>query len=298
MNWYSQFLKRFGFVGILLTALSLAYIVLFLLFGILGADGFNALFLKISLPVNVDTAINQPWSILSYWLVAHPMQFWFLLVDLVVLYAFGHILNALIGDRRTQVIVLLAIVGNALVTIALCNLLPTVEVTAATRLAGFGSISAALIAAAITLVPRYNFKVLFWDVPLISIGLFMLLFSIVTHRAIFTMAGTSEISGALIGFLTIKFMRSGWDLKRWFQGAANRPQPAIPRQPEPVFSNQKPVVIRAVNPKQKAANPQQQAPELSEEEELDLLLDKINEVGYAGLSPREKERLDKLSGKD
>ncbi len=298
MNWYGQFLKRFGFVGVLLTALTLAYVVLFLLFGLMGQDAFNLLYLKLTIPKDVTTAINQPWSLLSYWLVVHPTQFWSLLVDLLVLYTFGHILNAMIGDRRTQGIVLFAVVGNALILIGLCNLLPTIEATPAARFAGFGAVNATLIAAAITLVPRYNFRVLFWDIPLLYIGLFLLLFSVVTHRAIFTMAGTAEMTGAIIGFLLIKVMRSGWDLTRWFQGAANRPQPTIPRQPEPVFSSQKPVVVRAINPKQKATNPQPQVPELSEAEELDLLLDKINEVGYSGLSTKEKDRLDKLSGKD
>lgn len=295
MGWYGQFLKRFGFAGVLLTLLSLSYVVLFLMFGLMGPEQFDALYIKLTLPVSLETAVNQPWSVLTYWLTSHPTQFWFLLVDLVVLYAFGHILNAMIGDRRTQGIVVFAIVTNAVFTILLCNVLPTVEYTPVTRMGGFGPINATLIAATITLVPRYNFRVLFWDLPLLYIGLFMLLLSVVSHRAIFTMEGTAEIIGAVVGFLLIKVLRSGWDVTRWFQGASNRPQPAIPRQPEPVFSNQRPVV-RSINPKQKPTN-QQQPSELSEEEELDLLLDKINEVGYAGLSQREKERLDKLSGK-
>lgn len=296
MGWYAQFLKRFGFAGVLLSVLSFSYLVLFLLYGLMGPEDFQALYFKLTVPIDLKTAASQPWSVFTYWLFADPLAFWLLLVDLVVLYAFGHILNAMIGDRRTQGIVIFAIVANALLTIGLANLLPTVESTPETRLWGFGAVNATLIAAAITLVPRYNFRLLVWDVPLLFIGLFMLLFSIVSHRAIFTLQGTAEIVGAGMGFLLIRVLRSGWDVTRWFQGASNRPQPSIPRQPEPVYSSQKPVVVRAINPKQKTNAPQQQ-PELSEEEELDLLLDKINEVGYGGLTQKEKERLDSLSGK-
>jgi membrane associated rhomboid family serine protease len=296
MSWYGQFLKRFGFAGVLLTLLSLTYVVLFLMYGLMGPDQFNVFYNKVTLPINLETAVQQPWSVFTYWLSSHPLGFWFLLIDLIVLYAFGHILNAMIGDRRTQGIVVFAIVVNALITIGLCNILPTVEYTSETRMAGFGAINATLIAATITLVPRYNFRVLFWDIPLVFIGLFMLLLSVVSYRAIFTMQGTAEIIGAAMGFLLIKVLRSGWDVTRWFQGASNRPQQAIPRQPEPVYSSQRPVVVRSINPKQKTINPQPQQ-EMTEEEELDYLLDKINEVGYAGLSQGEKERLDKLAKK-
>lgn len=295
MGWYGQFLKRFGFAGVLLTLLSLSYVVLFLLYGLMGAERFDALFLKLTLPVNVDTAVEQPWSVLTYWLCAHPLSFWFLLLDLIILYAFGHILNAMIGDRRTQGIVLFGIVVNALITIGLSNVLPTIESTPATRLSGFSPVNATLIAATITLVPRYNFRILFWDVPLLFVGLFLLLLSIASYRAIFTMQGTAEMVGAVIGVLLIKVMRSGWDVTRWFQGVANRAQTTHPRKPEPVHASQRPIV-RSINPKHKTVVPQPQA-DMTEEEELDYLLDKINEVGYNGLSQREKERLDKLAGK-
>ncbi|MFN8395367.1 MAG: rhomboid family intramembrane serine protease [Bacteroidia bacterium] len=296
MGWYGQFLKRFGFVGVLLSLLSLVYVALFLAYGLLGPDRFDFFYQQVTLPVNLRAAIDQPWSVFTYWLVSHPLSFWFLLGDLVVLYAFGHILNAMLGDRRTQAIVTIAVLTNGLLAIGLANILPTVEYTPVTRLAGFGAINATLIAATITLVPRYNFRIIFWDVQLLYIGLFLLLLSVVSYRAIFTVQGTATIIGAGVGWFIIKVLRSGWNVTRWFQGAANRPQQSIPRQPEPVLTGQRPV-IRNINPKAKTVAPQPQQPELTEAEELDMLLDKINEVGYSGLSQQEKERLDKLSAK-
>lgn len=296
MGWYGQFLKRFGFVGVLLSLLSLVYVALFLTYGMIGQERFGEFYNQVTLPVNLRTAVDQPWSVFTYWLVSHPLNFWLLLGDLVLLYAFGHILNAMLGDRRTQAIVTIAILTNGLLAIGLSNILPTVENPPDTRLAGFGAINATLIAASITLVPRYNFRILFWDVPLLYIGLFLLLLFMVSYRAIFTVQGTADILGAGVGWLIIKVLRSGWNVTNWFQGAANRPPQNIPRQPEPVLTGQRPI-IRSINPKAKTVAPQPQQPELTEAEELDMLLDKINEVGYGGLTQHEKERLDKLSRK-
>ncbi len=294
MDWYRQFLKRFGFTGVLLTVMLASYVVMLVLLGVLGEANFGLLWAKVTLPADVGVALKQPWSLLTYWVGNHPLAFWFLLMDMVVLYAFGHILNAMIGDRRMQGIVVIAILVDALVTIGLSNLLPTVETTSATRLFGFGAVNATIIGATITLVPRYNFRIFIWDVPLLFIGLFVLMASITTHRLIFAMEGVAEIVGAGVGFGLVKVMRSGWDLTNWFRGAANRPAQAIPLQPEPVMSSQRPV-IRTIHSKQKPATPQQEP--MTEAEELDYLLDKIGEVGYNGLTLAEKERLDKLSAK-
>jgi membrane associated rhomboid family serine protease len=295
MDWYSRFLKRFGFAGVLLTAQAASYVLLLILMGVLTPAQFGILWSKISLPADLKIALDQPWSLFTYWLANHPLSIWMLLMDMVVLYTFGHILNSMVGDRRMQAIVIIGILMNGLLTIGLSNLLPIVETTAATRLFGFGAMNATLVAATITLVPRYNFRILMWNVPLLFVGLFVLVASIVGHRLLFTLEGTAEILGGALGFGLIKTIRHGWDFTTWFRGASNRPPQPLPRHPEPVMSEQRPVVVRAINPKQSPSTQPQSA--LTEAEELDDLLDKINEVGYSGLSTYEKERLDKLSGK-
>ncbi len=293
MDWYGQFVKRVGFVGVILTLLTASFVVLLILMGILGDKGFTVLWNHLTVPADLKVAVRQPWSLFTYWLSNHPLGVWFLLMDMVVLYTFGKILNSMVGDNRMRGIVVMAILFNALITVGICSFLPTVELTPSLRLYGFGAMNATIIAAVITLVPRFNFRLLFWDVPLVFVGLFVLLASFTAHRLIFTMEGVAELVGAGLGFGLIKMIRQGWDLTNWFRGVSQRPQPPIPRQPEPVMSSQRPVV-RTIHPKPKPVAPQ---PTLSEAEELDDLLDKINEVGYNSLTKAEKERLDLLSGK-
>ncbi len=305
MEWYRQFLRKFGFAGFLLSFLAVSYVFFLLLFAGIGADRFNNVFDLLSVPGDFSLAIRQPWSFITYWFVSHPLAFWQVLVEMVILYTFGHILNAMLGDHRVQGIVLFTIALNALLSVTLANLLPTIDITPTLRMYGFATINATLIGAAITLVPKYNFRVLFWDIPLIAIGIFILLISCISHMAIFALGGLSVIVGAITGIVLITLMRRGIDPTKWLQfkwtsKAETRSQKAERAMAEHrvqvryTDTNTQPVARPKISIKSKA---KPEEPMLSDEEELNLLLDKISDVGYKGLSRKEKERLDKLSGK-
>lgn len=291
MKWYSQFLKKYGFAGFLITLLAVSFVVFVFVFAGIGDDRFTGLFRILSLPLDLNEAIKQPWSIFTYWFVMHPIAFWQVIIDLIILYTFGHILNAMLGDHRIQGIVLFCIVVNALFTIGMANLLPFVSISADLRLSGFDTINASLIAAAITLVPRYNFRVFLWDLPLVFVGGFLLLLSFATQMFVFSAGGISILVGAGIGSLLIVGMRRGIDPTSWLQFRfALRPE-SVPEKRERAMANHR-IQIKNMN-----RSDSQEKPQMSEAEELDLLLDKINDVGYAKLSRAEKERLDLLSGK-
>ena len=295
MDTYRRFLKRFGFTGFMLSVLAVSFLAMLVLWAILGDQKFATMWSFITLPVDLETAVRQPWSLLTFWLGNDPRGWWLFLTDLAVLYGFGQILNAMIGDRRMQAIVLMSILSVGLLAVGLGNLLPWIRPSEGfdPHLFGFGAINATIVAATITLVPRYNFRLLFWDIPLVFVGLLVLAIFTMSHGLIFTIGGLADLVGAGLGFGIIKILRSGWDLTNWFRGAANRPAQPVARQPEPVISTNRPI-IRTV-PKQQPQS--QQQPFMSDAEELDYLLDKIGEVGYSGLSQAEKERLDKLAAK-
>lgn len=303
MKWYQQFLRKYGFAGFLLSFLAVSYVFFLLLFAGIGADRFNNIFNLLSVPGDLSLAIRQPWSLLTYWFVSHPLAFWQVLVEMVILYTFGHILNAMLGDHRVQGIVLFTIVINALLTIGIANILPSISITPTLRMYGFSTINATLIGAAITLVPQYNFRIIKWDVPLLFIGIFILLISTVSQMAFFAVGGLSVIIGAGTGIALITLMRRGVDPTKWLQfrwtskpetrdQKAERAMAEHRVQVRYTEANTQPVAAPKIKIK---AKPTTEV--LSEAEELDLLLDKISEKGYNGLSRKEKERLDMLSGK-
>jgi membrane associated rhomboid family serine protease len=286
MQWYKRFLEKYGAVGLLMSMAAVAYVVIIILQGVMQKD-FDVFYRQITLPVNINTAVRQPWSIFTYFLASHPFGIWLLVVDLVLLYTFGQILNAMLGDRRTQGLILFSLVINAILVMFICSILPTVEVTETAFLFGLHLLNCTLIGAAITLVPRYEFQIIRWKVPLLYVGLVLLLFPLISYRAVFTVNGVATIVGPLMGFVLIRAMQSGNDITRWLQFSVFQEKTmTVPRERIRVHVRER---------RDKVTVPAAKVTLQDDANELDRLLDKINDVGYNGLSKKEKETLDRLS---
>lgn len=289
MEWYKRFLQKNGIIGLFMTVVAVVYILLILVQGTIG-DSFDAVYKAITLPVHMPTFAENPWTLLTYWMVTPPLWIWILLVDMVLIYTFGNILNAMVGDKRTQGILFFAILVNAIATITLVNVLPTVEASEHAPLFGLHSVNAALIAACITLVPRYEFRIIRTHVPLLYIGAGMLVIMSLSYRLIWTTMGVSILVGALVGFIWIKVMQNGTDLTSWlqfnigFEAQGSNVTRGVPRER-----------IRVVQSNLRTKEKKKE-PEVSDQERLDRLLDRIGEVGYDNLSRKEKEELRRLSG--
>lgn len=291
MEWYRNFLRKNGVVGLFMTVYAVMYVVMILFLGIFGPKT-EELMGHMTLSMEVPTFLREPWTLLSYWAITPPMFFWLLIVDLSLLYTFGNILNAMIGDRRTQGILFFSVLVNGIVTVALVNLLPTVEAVPGNNLFGLHTVNATLITAAITLVPRYEFRLIRWKVPLVYVGAVMLFVMLMGYRLIWTSMGVSLLVGMLVGFSWIKILRTGTDLTRWFQFSIGMPEN---NSPQHAASNRLRTRIKVVQSHQ-VSREKSAPPRESDQDRLDYLLDRINEVGFANLSSKEKEDLDRLSG--
>lgn len=289
MEWYKRFLRKNGIIGLFMTVVSVFYILLLIVNGTVGPETYEKIYYSLTLPVNVPTFAKNPWTILTYWMVTPPLWIWLLIVELSLIYTFGNILNAMVGDKRTQGILFFAILVNGLVTIALVNLLPTVEASSDASIFGLHSLNATLIAAAITLVPRYDFVIIRQRIPLIYIGAGMLIILAVSMRLIWSSMGVSVLVGALVGFVWVKVLQKGTDFSSWLQ--FNIGFPASQSTGNPAVRER----IRVVQSNYQRKESKKE-PELSDQEKLDLLLDKIGDVGLQGLSRKEKEELKRLSG--
>ena len=281
-------------VGLFMTIYACYYILGIVLFGVLGAEGYLQFSYQVALPVDVPTFAKAPWTILTYWKVSYPLCISLLIVDMIMIYTFGNILNAMVGDRRTQGIMFFAIIVNAVLTVTFVNLLPTVEASPTAPIFGLHTINATLITAAITLVPNYEVRIIRWNTKLKYVGGVMLVIMCASYQLIWTTMGVAVLVGILVGFAWIKVLQRGTDLTSWFQfniGFETR----NPRPVDPLVRSRIRVVQTTSSRRKREANPPRAANKLSDADRLDQLLDKINEVGYHNLSRKEKEELDRLS---
>ena len=280
-------------VGLFMTIYAVSYILGIVMLGVLDEESYRAFFYNISLPVDVPSLAKSPWTILTYWFVSQPFWIWLLIVDMLMIYTFGNILNAMVGDRRTQGILFFSIIVNAVLSVTLVNILPTVEASPTAPIFGLHTINATLIAAAITLVPNYEIRIIRWRTKLVWVGAVMLVIMCASYQLVWTTMGVSVIVGMIVGFTWIKVLQRGTDLTSWFQfniGFETR----NPRPVDPLVRSRIRVVQTSSRRKREAAAPRT-IPKLSDADRLDQLLDKINEVGYQNLSRKEKEELDRLS---
>ncbi len=295
MNWYRRFLRKNGLVGLFMSIYAIVYVLMIVLLGVLDSDTYDAFVYKVSLPVDVPSLANAPWTILTYWMVSQPFWVWLLIVDMVLIYTFGNILNAMVGDLRTQGILFFSIVVNAVLTVILVNILPSVEPSIDAPVFGLHTINSTLITASITLVPNYEIRIIRWRTKLLYLGAVMLFIMAVSYQLIWTTMGTSILAGMIVGFVWIKVLQKGTDLTSWFQFnlgfATDRSRsvnPMVRSRIKVVHSTsrhlQEPLLIRST-------------PKVTDEGRLDQLLDKINEIGYQNLTPKEKEELDRLSNR-
>lgn len=297
MAWFKRFIQKNGMVGLVMTIIAVVYVLGILVQGTIGIDKFNHWTAQNwQMPVDVPTFGRHPWTLLTYWTYIPPLAIWLLIVDMFLVYTFGNILNAMVGDRRTQGIIFFSIIVNGLVTLTLVNIIPGVQTYEETALFGFHSVNATLIAACITLVPRYEFQIIRRPVALIWVGIGILFIMIVGYRAFQTAMGMSMMVGALVGFGWIKILQTGTDLSAWLQFDMGLDTKNPDRAIKVAARNRERIRVVQSNPRQHREMPRSKPDKkISDDERLDQLLDKINEVGYENLSRKEKEELKRLS---
>lgn len=288
-DWYRSFNQKYSVVGNLMLAIGAAYLLSLILIIALGDTRYNLLFAASTLPMDLSTAVQQPWSVFTFWLVNHPVTLWMVLADVMILFGFGMLLQTMVGRERFKWLVVSYISAVALLTLFAAQVLPTIGDTKA-PLFGMHGVNVAIILTCVMMAPRLRVKLLhLWDVELIWVGLTVVAFSLIGYRAVFTVIGTSIVVGILTGTAVGFFLR-----RQNSKVSFNYARPAFQQQTIGLDR----VRVREVRP-----NPQHKGKftvvsgpsNLEPEDELDKLLDRINEVGYEGLSHAEKKRLEELS---
>lgn len=225
-------------------------------------------------------------------------NFWHFLGNIVTLYLFGIIVGDLIGDRRVLPIYLLGgLIGNVLYFVS-AQFMPYVGFYA---LGASGAIMA-LAGAALILAPDYRVMLfLLGEVKVKYIVLVLVLLDLVGIANQSNTGGhAAHIGGFAAGCLFVFRLRDGKDLSEpinrildrllgLFGSSRSRPGPKkVRRKTQPAF--------RTTFGGAKGGNVSD-AENLSFQERLDAILDKIKEKGYENLSPEEKEFLYNASKK-
>lgn len=258
-----------------------------------------------SLTVGADWRHNltHPWVFITHMFLHEG--FWHLLWNMLGLYWFGRIVGDLLGDRRVLPIYLLSGLAGGLAYFIMANVASGL---------GFGSFalgaSAAfmgmLVVAGVT-APDYMITLLLLgEVRLKFIVLFFLIIDLVTISNGYNSGGSfGHLGGALMGFLIAQQLRNGNDwtapiARAWDSIVSFLENLFTSRRPKPKVAYRNPDLKKQTVGKQTRSSGRRGEPtsdDLSHQEQLDAILDKIKLTGYDSLSASEKEFLFNASNK-
>jgi len=239
---------------------------------------FNLFLNKLMLPASLKVFIFQPWSIITYFFL--HMNFMHILWNMLFLYWFGKIIHDNIGNDTVISLYIIGGIIGGLSYMALFNIIPYYDnrVSESLMLGASAGVFSVVIGSA-TLLPNYTFYLLFLGpVRIKYIALFYLLLSFFDVTGSNAGGEIAHLGGALMGYLYIRQLQNGVNMGKGIIDILN------------IFNKNKKEVIS------KEEKVKEMKKDISQGE-IDKILDKISDSGYASLSKNEKEKLFNASKK-
>ena len=294
---------RQGNVVLWLITVNLAIFILQAFVGVIGflfmAD--NAVFSTFYqnyfyAPSSLSNLLYRPWTILTY--AFFHADFWHILFNLLYLYWFGRIFQVYQSEKRLLNLYLLgALVGSAFYVLSY-NTFPVFEQAKhKAYLLGASGAVWSIIAATMATNPSYRIRLfILGSVPLWGIVLFMFGRDLLSFQS--NPGGIlAHFGGMITGFSFIGLYRRGYNIIGWMSWPRERINSwRLSRQSRRKYNTR---VQRQVNFQGKGKNRDSStwSNEQSEQEQLDMILDKISAKGYDTLSKEEKTFLFHQSNK-
>lgn len=245
--------------------------------------------------------LTHPWVFITHMFLHEGLGhiFW----NMVLLYWFGRIVGDLLGDRRILPVYLLGGLAGGLVYFLLANI-STPWDFGLYALGASAAMTAVLMVAGKT-APDYSISLLFiGEVKLKFIVAAFIFIDVIALSWNNNSGGSfAHLGGAAMGYLIASQLQRGNDwtapindffnaVRRLFKNFSNQE----PRRPKVVYKNPDLKKRYSGNPS-RTGNKSGDSQDMSHQEKLDAILDKIKQTGYDSLSAAEKEFLFNASKK-
>ncbi|SNC67545.1 Membrane associated serine protease, rhomboid family [Hymenobacter gelipurpurascens] len=290
----TAFSRRDNALNQLLLINVLVFVFLVLVKAIMFLTGTDVYFENVlrqfQLPADLPSLLRHPWTLFTY-AFTHE-GFFHILFNLLNLYWFGALVREYLGDRRLVSLYVLGALAGAVLFLLAFNLIPALRIYPNVSLLGASASVTAIIMAAATLLPEYTFNLfLFGPVRIKYIAAVVILLSIIAINQGNPGGGIAHIGGALIGYLFIKQLQAGRDLGRPVQAVGDFVGGLLSGRPRLRVTHRSAAAAPAAAPAKKGTLPK------PEQDEIDVILDKISRSGYESLSKDEKQKLFRASQK-
>lgn len=260
-----------------------------------SASLYQSIYNFFVVPAGFMQILTHPWTLFTHMFL--HVGLWDLIWNMLLLYWFGTIVGDFLNNQRVLPIYIFGGLSGALFFSLSENLLFGLS-GSSTLLVGATASRLCMIFVAATLSPDYSMRlILLGNVKIKYIALAVLLIDLIgITSANGSGAHFASLGGAFMGLLIVFLMRKGIDITDPFVNFYNRIEQRF-KEDRAAVSYEPKLELVHVNKGQSKSQTQEKHG-LGYQEKLDLILDKINSVGYENLSEEEKAFLDNASKKD
>jgi len=248
----------------------------------------------LSLPTDLGRLLIQPWSLLTYAFLHGG--FWHIFWNMLILYWFGQIVLNLFTEKRFLTVYLLGALAGGVLYVLAYNLFP-VLITSTAYLVGASAAVRAIMIFIATYSPNTEVRIIFFNVKLWHIGVFVVLMDLIQLPTSGNAGGLlAHLGGALFGFVYATQLAKGNDIGAWWERLVDTVMGWFKSQPK----QPKKAKMKTVYKSQSNSTASYKASGMSKSEQqkrIDHILDKISKSGYESLSKEDKDFLFK-AGKE
>ncbi|PKA96869.1 membrane associated rhomboid family serine protease [Flavobacteriaceae bacterium MAR_2009_75] len=265
-------------------------VLVFIIMGLITALISSTVEDWFALPKDFFDFLMQPWSLITYSFL-HGGIF-HILWNMYILYVAGRIVLNLFDGKRFLNIYFLGVILGGLLFLLSYNIFPTLVGINASLIGASAGVMAVLIFVC-TYMPNQEVRLIFFNVKLWQIGLFVVLMDLVQIPLGGNVGGRiAHLGGALLGYVYARQLYKGTDIGEGFSkfvdGIANLFKKSEKKSP-----------LKTVYRKQKtSSSTTAKYDKKSQQKKIDAILDKISKSGYESLSKAEKDFLFKAGKED
>ncbi|WP_020607571.1 rhomboid family intramembrane serine protease [Spirosoma spitsbergense] len=250
---------------------------------------------QMMLPGSLGDFLRKPWTLFTYFFT-HD-EIFHVLYNMLFLYWFGRLIDEYLGNRRLIGLYIMGGLAGGIVYLAMYNLVPYFQNQSDTaRMLGASAAAFSVAVGAATLLPNYTFHLLFFGAVRIKyIVFFFIILSIAQSAGSNAGGNLAHLGGALMGFCYVKLLQNGTDLGRpiywiadgWSNLLKPKPPVKVSYRQRSSASTQAGSYLASTGTSATVSTPDQ--------DEVDMILDKISRSGYESLTREEKQKLFRAS---
>ena len=244
----------------------------------------------VSLPANPAVLITRPWVLITH--MISQADLWRMIGNMLFLWAFGYLLQDLMGNRHIIPIFIYGCLAGAFLFVLSMNIFPQFNELAKTAsyTGAAAGVMAIAIAATVT-APDYRvFPMINGGIPIWVITLIYVIIDFAGLGSTSFSYHLAHLGGALMGFIYMKLMDRGIDWGNWMHRSYNWFFHLF----DPASKPKKRSIQKEVFYNTKGQQPFSRKPNITQQR-VDDILDKISQKGYESLSQEEKDILKKAA---